>query len=430
MTEVSSADQERFDRLRDQLTPDLELTRMIGEGSVARVYLAREPALKRMVAVKVLREEIAADDVARLRFEREGQAAASLSHPNNIRVHRVGRLPDGVPYMVVEHVDGRTLAARLETGGPLRVEEVRRVLASVAAVLAAAHRKGIVHRDVRPANILRETQTRRVVLFDFGLAALLETGQQTVMRLTATGERVGDLEHLSPEQLRDEPLTPQSDVYALGVLAYELLTGAGPFPASSAAELVHAQLTSEPRPLAEVRPDVDAGLATLVRRCLAKDPGRRPDAHEVYETLVRGPGHGAPAADTVLASADDGGLLSSIPGLRDFFAELKRRKVARVAAAYVAGAFIFLQGMELIMPALRLQDPDTLYGVIATVTLAGFPAALVLSWIFDFTAAGIRRSAAPAREVTSEQARWRLLLPIVGLTLSVGVAVAAWLLLM
>jgi serine/threonine protein kinase len=232
--------------------------------------------LKRAVAVKVLREDVATQDVARLRFEREAQAVAAISHPNITSVFRVGRLDDGVPYFVMEYIEGRRLGALIESRGAFEVEEARRVLASVAAALKAAHKKGVVHRDLRPDNVMLETESDRVVLMDFGLAALAAPEVTSTVRLTKPGERLGDPSHMSPEQLRGGPVTQASDIYAFGVLAYEVLTGAGPFRARSDAEVGAAHLSAEPPPLQELRSDVEPGLAALVRRCLAKSPEHRP----------------------------------------------------------------------------------------------------------------------------------------------------------
>src|SRR5687767_2169327 len=195
---------------------------------MGRVYLARDPALRRLVAVKVLRDELAAGDVARRRFEREAQSAARISHPNVTTIYRTGKLPDDVPFIVMEYIDGRTLADLLAAKGAFDVTETRRVIVSVASALAAAHRKGIVHRHVQASNVMVENETARVVLMDFGIAALLQTGTEQDPKLTMSGERLGDTLRMSPEQKRGEPVTQQSDVFCLGVLAYEMLTGSVP----------------------------------------------------------------------------------------------------------------------------------------------------------------------------------------------------------
>jgi serine/threonine protein kinase len=368
---------EWMDRIREALAPDLEVTRLLGKGAMARVLLAREPALKRLVAVKVLREELAEDEVARARFEREAQAAAGIRHPNVTAVYRVGRAGN-LPYIAMEHIEGRTLADLLKSGGPVDPPEARRILASVAHALSSAHEKGIVHRDVRPGNVMVEEGTGRVVLMDFGIAALLETGSEQAARLTATGIRLGDPVHMSPEQLRGDPVTAGSDVYCLGVLGHELLTGAPPGRSADGE-------------LKERLGETDPELARMIGRSLQPAPEHRPAARDVAQALSRAPesGSGGPGKEDPVDR----------PILQEFLREVRQRKVGRVAVAYVAAAFFFLQGVDLLLRALPTGNPEAWYRGIVAFTLAGFPVALVLSWLFDITAEGIRR--APEDEVSA-----------------------------
>jgi len=398
-------------RIRARLAPELEVVRSLGHGSVARVLLAREPALKRLVAVKVLRQELVTDEVARARFEREAQSAAGIRHPNVTAVYRVGHA-GRIPYIVMEYIDGRTLADLLEAGGPVESREARRILASVAHALAAAHRKGIVHRDVRPGNVMVEEESGRVVLTDFGIAALLETGSEEAARLTATGVRVGNPLRMSPEQIRGEPVTVQSDVYGLGVVGYEVLTGAPPAPRLG--EEVEGAWAPEGFGRAE-----DPELLELIRRCLRPIPSHRPRATEVANALARSP---EPAVQQV----EDEPLVD-IPVLHEFLREVKQRKVGRLAVAYVVIAFVFLQAVDLLTRAAPAGQPEALYRVVVALTLAGFPVALVLSWIFDITAHGIRRAGAGAESGGRRYGR-RLVLPLAALALSILAAIGAWLL--
>jgi serine/threonine protein kinase len=248
-------------RLAAELLPDLEVVRSLGSGATAEVYLAREPQLQRLVALKLLRRELASDGVVRQRFEREARSAARITHPNVTAIHRIGRLSDGVPYIVMEYIDGRTLRGVLDAAGAFPAAEAQTLLASLAAGLAAAHERGILHRDVRPGNVFIEDRSGRAVLGDFGIAALQETGSASATRLTAAGVRLGDTRYQSPEQLRGETATEQSDVYAFGILAYEVLTGRGPYDARTETQLMAAHLTQKPTPLRELRPDLDPGLA-------------------------------------------------------------------------------------------------------------------------------------------------------------------------
>lgn len=276
---------EQAEQLRSELAPELEVLRLLGRGSTAIAYLAREPALKRLVTVKVLRAQLCVDRVARQRFEREAQAAARVSHTHVASVHRVGRLQDGIPYIVMEYVDGRSLADTIAARGPLPQDETRRLLAALASALAAAHEQGVIHRDVRPGNIFIENRSGRVVLTDFGIAALLESGGADAIQLTPAGTRLGEIRYASPEQVRGEPVTDLSDVYAFGIVAFELLTGEHPFdigvPAATVASTEHTPPVAVAA-LADLAPE----LRNIVERCLAKDVNRRPRAQDVATMLA------------------------------------------------------------------------------------------------------------------------------------------------
>ena len=274
------------DRL-DGLDPDLDVIRLIGEGSVARVYLAREKLLRRHVAVKVLSPVLAGDSTARARFEREARAAAGIQHPNVAPVYRTGHLASGVPYLVMPYFHGGSLENRLRVAGPLPPDEARRYIGQIAAGLAAAHRLGIVHRDVRPANILYDRDTHRVLLFDFGIAAVLDAGDDRATRLTRPGEWLGNPAYTSPEQLGGGEVTGAADVYSLGIVAFEILTGRLPFEAATAVQMMKAHAVEEPRRMSELRPEVGPELDRLVRRCLSKRPEERPLAVDVAEEVSR-----------------------------------------------------------------------------------------------------------------------------------------------
>jgi serine/threonine protein kinase len=394
-----------------ELRPDLEVLRPLGSGDTANVYLAREPALQRLVAVKVLRPEVAADTVARQRFEREAQSAARISHPHVTAVYRVGRLADDVPYMVMEYIDGRTVRDIVESGTPFDYADARKLLASVAAALGAAHDRGIIHRDVRPGNVFVENRTARAVLGDFGIAALRESGSASAARLTAVGVKLGETRYMSPEQIRGEQVTEQSDVYAFGILAYEVLAGRGPYDAKGEAQMIAAHLQRVPLKLRELRDDVDAAVAALIERCLAKDPNRRPRAQEITVALTAG---SAVAADA--APAEDLGPIGQL------LEELRRRRVYKVLVGYGAFAlavFGVAQGVDQAFPMSPFANQ-----VLVVATLAGFPLALILSWVFDIRAGRIHRTRSIDTSSRARAMMWIGLGAIVAI-----VAVLGWLLL-
>lgn len=299
-----------LEELRSALGADFEIVRRLGKGTMATVWLARDRALGVLVAIKVLRPGRVADETARRRFEREARAAASLAeHPNVVAVHRFGRLPDETPYLVMQYVKGRTMEERLKAEGRLPVAEAIGVLRDVASALEVAHGKGIVHRDLRPGNVLWDEDRRRALLTDFGIAAILVTSGEEVTRLTKTGQLVGNPRYLSPEQLMDQDLTELADVYLLGVLGYELLAGEGPYLTRTLMEGVSAHLTGTPRDLRDLRPDVPPYLAELLCRCLAREPLHRPSAADVGRVLREGPSAALGAPSPAPGKDDVAGLL-------------------------------------------------------------------------------------------------------------------------
>lgn len=282
------AESDRQIQLQAELDSEFQIVRVLGEGSVAHVYLAREQALQRLVVIKVLNSEVAEDDTARKRFEREARSAAKIHHHNVATVHRVGSLEDHTPFIIMEYIEGRNLADVLQAEGAMTIDQACNTLSQVASALAAAHDKGIVHRDVKPENVVRERDSDRVVLTDFGIAGILETGTETITRLTQQGQLLGDPQYMSPEQLLGEALTDASNVYSLGVMGYELLTLKAPYDGKTSVQLITAHLKKEPIPLANLRPDADPFLADLLGRCLSKNPLHRPRASEVAKALERG----------------------------------------------------------------------------------------------------------------------------------------------
>jgi tetratricopeptide (TPR) repeat protein len=252
-----------------------EVLGLIGAGGMGEVYRARDTRLGRTVALKVLPPRLAADRVRRERFEREARAASALDHPHICVLHDVGSEGD-VHFLVLEHLEGQTLAERLAAGRLPQPEAVR-LGAQIADALDAAHKKGIVHRDLKPGNIM--VTKSGVKLLDFGLARLTEESrgedESTLDQLSGVGRVAGTLPYMSPEQLSWATVDARSDIWALGVVLYEMLAGRRPFEGGTTATLMTAILQGEPPALSSVEPPLPPALEHVVGRCLAKDPEAR-----------------------------------------------------------------------------------------------------------------------------------------------------------
>jgi serine/threonine protein kinase len=265
-----------------QLGP-YEILEVIGRGAMGVVLKGIDPALQRTVAIKVLARQLALSAPARDRFLREARAAAAISHENVVRLHAIedqGRHP----YLVMDYVAGTSLQQRLDHGGPIALGEVLQIGEQIAAGLAAAHARGVVHRDVKPANVLLEGEPGasaaggRVKLTDFGLAREGESG------LTEVGAAAGTPLYMAPEQARGEAVDHRADLFALGAVLYRLCAGRPPFEAGNALALLRRICEEEPTPIRAINPAVPLWLAELITRLLAKDPAGRPQsAGEVAE---------------------------------------------------------------------------------------------------------------------------------------------------
>jgi len=253
----------------------------LGEGGMATLWRALDQQLDREVAVKILRPQYSADPGFAGRFRQEARSAASLSHPNIVSVYDYGTDPDGeTQFIVMELVNGRDLASILRERGRVSVNDAVQVAIGVASALEAAHRRGIVHRDVKPGNILI-TNEGDVKVTDFGIARAVSEASMTV-----TGTTLGSVHYFSPEQARGDEVTGRSDVYALGIVLYEMLTGRRPFEGESAAGVALKRLTEDPpRPMIAGQP-LPPGLEAILRRALERDPARRfPDAGSFAEAM-------------------------------------------------------------------------------------------------------------------------------------------------
>ena len=284
-----------FSALQAALAGRFSLDREIGRGGMGRVYLARDVALDRVVAIKLLPSELAAQATARERFLREARTAAGLSHPNIVPIHLV-EAREALVCFVMGYVEGESLGERIRRQGPLPAPEAVRIIREVAWALAYAHGRGVVHRDIKPDNILLERGSNRAMVTDFGIARVVSRST-----LSQQGEIVGTLQYMSPEQADPcAPLDGRSDLYALGVTAFFTLTGRLPFQSENAVALLAMTLTEPAPPIASVRPEIPAKVAEAVDRCLAKGPDARfPTAEALADAL----GDSVPAARPIPPSA-------------------------------------------------------------------------------------------------------------------------------
>src|SRR4028119_1368668 len=258
------------------------LSGLLGAGGMGKVYLACDRVLDRDVALKVLREQCAEDEEFVERFGREAKAAASLNHPHIVSVYDRGRTEDGTYYIAMEHVPGGTLKDRILKGGPLDPAAAVRTGAQVAAALGVAHASGIVHRDVKPQNVLL-TASGDAKVADFGIARAASEASLSDGSLV-----LGTAKYMSPEQAMGDQVGPESDLYSLGVVLYEMLTGEGPLEADSAAGAARRTATGAPRPPKEANPGIPEALNGVVLRLLQKRPeDRYPGAAELVEDLRR-----------------------------------------------------------------------------------------------------------------------------------------------
>jgi serine/threonine protein kinase len=267
-------------RLAATLEGRYEITRLLGRGGMAVVFLAQDLTLERQVAIKVLPPELSHDPKLIPRFQQEAKTAAKLDHPNIIPIYRV-ESEAGLVYFVMKYVTGHSLDQLIDQG-PVPFETARRILREAALALGHAHKRGIVHRDVKPANIMLEADGR-VVLTDFGISKALEGGSG----LTGTGNIIGTPHYMAPEQAKGSEVDGRADQYSLGVVGHHILTGKKPFDGSSHSILYKHVFEPPPR-IFEVRPDAPADLCAALDRALSKEPERRFPSMEEFAAAVSG----------------------------------------------------------------------------------------------------------------------------------------------
>jgi len=270
------------------LSANYELENEIGRGGMGIVYCARDKRLKREIAVKVLPPELSFRADIRQRFLREAETAAQLSHPNIVPIYTVEER-DNLVYFVMAYIKGDNLGQRLQQHGPIPPVEVRRILREVADALAYAHHRNVIHRDIKPDNIIIDEETGRAMVTDFGIArALTDSGDS---RLTATGMAIGTPAYMSPEQSAgDQAIDGRSDLYSLGVVGYQMLCGQPPFVASNTPSMLVKHLSEKPIPVDERWPDLPPDLARAVMICLEKDPADRFPSAAAFAVALNGGG--------------------------------------------------------------------------------------------------------------------------------------------
>jgi len=259
------------------------ITSKLGAGGMGEVYRAQDLRLQRDVAIKVLPAGALGDDAARKRFRNEALALSSLSHPNIAVMHDFDT-EQGVDFLVMEHIPGTPLSEKLASPGLSR-EEIVRIALQIAAALEEAHEHGVIHRDLKPGNVM-VTPKGLVKVLDFGLAKLLESAAATERTLTITDANLvaGTLPYMAPEQLRSDPVDARTDIYALGVVLYEMATGKRPFSERTQIRLADDILHKPPPPLKAMNPQAPAELEAIILKCLAKQPE---DRYQSVEELAR-----------------------------------------------------------------------------------------------------------------------------------------------
>ena len=258
------------------------LGEFLGSGGMGEVYLAHDEVLERDVALKVLRSHYAGDEVFAERFRREARSAASLSHPNIVQVYDRGEAEDGTSYIAMEYVPGGTLKEQIERRAPFGARETAAVGAQIADALGAAHERGVIHRDIKPQNVL-VTASGDLKVTDFGIARAA-----SAVTTSASGAIFGTAGYISPEQAMGEPVGPRSDLYSLGVILYEMLTGELPVTADNSIAVCMKHVTEPLRPPRLLNPEVPEGMDALVVKLLAKNPaGRYAGATELMDDLER-----------------------------------------------------------------------------------------------------------------------------------------------
>lgn len=378
-------------RISKVLAGRYEVLELIGRGGMAEVYLGRDKRLSRTVAIKLLRSDIAEDPTFQARFRREAQSAAALNHPAIVGVYDFGEevvtRADGstqtVPYLVMEYVQGHTVRELLSEGEAVPIDEAGEIVSGVLQALGYSHRNGIVHRDIKPGNIML-TNTGEVKVMDFGIARAIEDSAVTV---TQTHAVVGTAQYLSPEQARGEVVDARSDIYSCGCLLYELLTGRPPFKGDSAVAIAYQHVRELPVPPSQIAPDVPESMDRVVMKALAKHrEDRYQNADQMRADLqaaIRGLQVNAPATETWQQQATT--IIAPTPGVPSAPAATNTGSIPKVKDEQAAR-----QAEE--EAAKRKKKQLLIIGLITLVALLALVGALAAAGVFG---------GSPSKEVTA-----------------------------
>jgi eukaryotic-like serine/threonine-protein kinase len=351
-------------QLQTTLGTTYTLDRELGGGGMSRVFVASERRLNRKVVIKVVSPELAAG-VSGERFEREIQLAASLQQANIVPILAAGET-DGLPFYTMPFVEGESLRARLGKDGPLAIGAVVSVIRDVAKALSYAHERGVVHRDIKPDNVLLSGGT--AVVTDFGIAKAISAARSSDVQgtsLTMLGTSIGTPAYMSPEQAAGDPgVDHRADIYSLGCMAYELLTGKAPFDGRTPARTLAAHMTEAPRRLSELRPDVPVSLEQLVMQCMEKDPSGRPQSGQDIVS----------ALDSITSTG-----MTSMPGAMLGGPGMLRKSLVIYAAMFAAVAIVTRAAI------IALGLPDWVFLGAIIVMLLGLPV-LLFTWYVGRTA--------------------------------------------
>jgi serine/threonine-protein kinase len=314
---LSSSEQELLARVSRAVEPAYDIEYEVGRGGSGIVYRATDRRLKRSVALKILPPDLAFRSDIRERFMREAETSARLNHPNIVPIFSVDER-DGLAWFVMALIEGESLGDRVRLKGAVSFADARRILREVADALAYAHARGVVHRDIKPDNILIDGETNRAMVTDFGIARATTEGES---RLTATGTAIGTPAYMSPEQCAGErQLDGRSDLYSLGAVAYYMLTGQPPFDGPSSPVIMMKQVTEQPAAMSRYRGDIPRDLDTIVMRLLEKDPSNRfADGAALIAALDGAPVAPLPASSrrmpTLATGFNERAMFAPIPGL-------------------------------------------------------------------------------------------------------------------